>query len=73
MNLYRIILNDNLGLGRDREETFAALDKAEDFVNGLDRRGTTCLYHVRSNAGMPYMRFRTVERYVVWNNRQAAG
>ena len=68
MNLYRIILNDNLGMGRDREETFASLPEAEAFVNTLDRRRTTCLYHVRSNAGAPDGRFRTVERYTVWNN-----
>lgn len=68
MNLYRIILNDNLGMGRDCQETFATLPEAEAFVNRLDRRRTTCLYHVRSNAGTPDGRFRTVERYTVWNN-----
>lgn len=68
MNLYRIILNDNLGAGRDADETFSSIPDAEAFVNKLDRRRTTCLYHVRSNAGMPDGRFRTVERYTVWNN-----
>ena len=68
MNLYRIILNDNLGMGRGADETFASLADAEIFVNSLDRRRTTCLYHVRSNEGAADGRFRTVERYTVWNN-----
>lgn len=68
MNLYRIILNDNLGMGRDADETFASLAEATSFVNGLSQYKTTCLYQVRSNEGTPDGRFRTVERYAVWNN-----
>ena len=68
MNLYRIILNDNLGMGRGADETFSSIAEAEAFVNTLDQRRTTCLYHVRSNAGMADGRFRTIERYTVWNN-----
>lgn len=68
MNLYRIILNDNLGMGRGADETFASLAEATSFVNGLSQYKTTCLYQVRSNEGTPDGRFRTVERYTVWNN-----
>lgn len=68
MVLYRIILNDNLGLGRDVDETFATLEEANAFVNTLSQIGTMCLYQVRSNTVTPDKRFVAVERYVVWNN-----
>jgi hypothetical protein len=68
MNLYRIILNDNLGLRRDRDETFATLNEANEFVNTLPQNGTMCLYQIRSNTTTPDKRFVAVERYVVWNN-----
>lgn len=68
MNLYRIILNDNLGLRRDRDETFATLKEANEFVNTLPQNGTMCLYQIRSNTTTPDKRFVAVERYVVWNN-----
>lgn len=68
MNLYRIILNDNLGAGRDRDETFASLEEANDFVNGLPKERTTCIYQVRSNEHTPDHRFVAIERYTVWNS-----
>ena len=68
MVLYRIILNDNLGLGRDVDETFATLEEANEFVNTLPQNGTMCLYQIRSNTTTPVKRFVAVERYVVWNN-----
>lgn len=55
-------------MGRGADETFASLAEATSFVNGLPQYKTTCLYHVRSNDGMSDGRFRTVERYTVWNN-----
>ena len=68
MILYRIILNDNAGLRRDRDETFASLDEATDFVNGLPKERTCCVYQIRSNQTTPDKRFVAVERYVIWNN-----
>jgi len=83
MNLYRIILQDRLRLGRDRDEEFASLPEAEAFVNTLPMEGTTCVYQVRMYANGGFRALTGVERYVVWNdtrryaalerNRQAAG
>lgn len=83
MQHYRIILKDYLHLGRDRDVTFTALGAAENFVNTLSREGTVCVYVVSSYVEHPYRVLSSVERYVVWNdrnryaalegNRQAAG
>ena len=67
MILYRIILNDNAGLGRDRDESFAALADAQDFVNELPKDRTCCVYQIRSNTTTPDKRFVAIERYLVWN------
>ena len=68
MILYRIILNDNACLGRDRDESFAQLAAAQEFVNTLPQERTCCVYQIRSNMATPDHRFVAVERYVVWNN-----
>lgn len=69
MQLYRIILKDYLHLGRDRDVTFTDLKSAEDFMNTLSREGTVCVYVVSSYAEHPFRVLTSVERYVVWNDR----
>lgn len=69
MQRYRIILRDYLHLGRDRDVTFTDLASAEEFVNGLSREGTVCVYVVSSYMEHPYRTLTSVERYVVWNDR----
>ena len=68
MVLYRIILKDNLNMGRDRDETFVSLRGARNFINSLPQYMTTCYYQIRSNEVTPDRSFQTVERYTVWNN-----
>ena len=68
MTLYRIILQDRLRLGRDRDEEFASLQEAEAFANTLPREGTTCVYQVRCYAEGGFRALAAVERYVVWND-----
>lgn len=69
MQRYRIILRDYLHLGRDRDVTFTDLKAAEEFVNTLSREGTVCVYIVSSYVEAPFRVLTSVERYVVWNDR----
>lgn len=69
MQRYRIILKDYLHLGRDRDVTFMDLKSAEDFMNTLSREGTVCVYVVTGYTDSPYRVLTSVERYVVWNDR----
>lgn len=71
MVIYRIILKDNIGLGRDKDESFVDIRKAEEFINQLPMEMTTCIYMVRSNEIASGRVFQTVERHLVWNNRQS--
>ena len=70
MQRYRIILKDYLHLGRDRDVTFTELEAAEAFVNTLSMEGTVCVYVVSSYADAPFRALVSVERYVVWNDRE---
>lgn len=69
MQRYRIILKDYLHLGRDRDVTFMDLKSVEDFMNTLSREGTVCVYVVTGYTDSPYRVLTSVERYVVWNDR----
>lgn len=71
MIIYRIILKDNLRIGRDRDESFTDILNAEEFINQLPMEMTTCLYMIRSNETTAGRLFQTIERHLVWNNRQS--